>query len=44
MTIEKLFEVFNDGVCSIREIDDDGNAGRQKEALRFQERTVGIKR
>ena len=38
------FEVFNDGLCSFREIDDDGNAGQEKEALRFQERTVGIKR
>lgn len=44
MEKSKQFEVFNDGVCSFREIDDDGNAGLQKAALRFQERTVGVKR
>lgn len=44
MDKSKQFEVFNDGVCGLREIDDDGNAGVQREALRFQERTVGIKR
>lgn len=38
------FETFNDGICSIREIDEDGNAGAEVERLRYQERTVGIKR
>lgn len=40
----KIFEPFNDGVISIHEIDDDGNAGTEKAAIRFQERTVGIRR
>lgn len=39
-----IFETFNDGICSIRMMDEDGNAGKEKERLRFQERTVGIKR
>lgn len=39
-----IFETFNDGLCTIHQIDDDGNAGMKKETLRFQERTVGIKR
>lgn len=38
------FETFNDGLCKICEIDEDGNAGTAKENLRFRERTVGIKR
>lgn len=38
------FETFNDGVCSLYMIDDDGNPGELKESLRFQERTVGYKR
>lgn len=38
------FETFNDGICSIREIDEDGNAGAEAGKLRYQERTVGIKR
>lgn len=38
------FETFNDGIVSIRLIDDDGNAGNEKERLRFQERTVGAQR
>ncbi len=38
------FETFGDGICSIREIDDDGNAGTELERLRYQERTVGIRR
>ncbi|MDO4553703.1 MAG: hypothetical protein Q4B70_00990 [Lachnospiraceae bacterium] len=38
------FETFNDGICYFHEIDDDGNAGTVKEKIRFQERTVGIKR
>ena len=25
-----IFETFNDGLCSLREIDDDGNAGLEK--------------
>lgn len=47
MTTQKskvIFETFNDGVCSVCEIDEDGNAGKGKVAIRFQERTVGIKR
>ncbi len=39
-----IFETFNDGLCSIRMIDEEGDTGREKERLRFQERTVGIKR
>lgn len=38
------FETFNDGVVSIREIDEDGNAGTELGRFRYQERTVGIKR
>lgn len=38
------FETFNDGLCSLYMIDDDGNPGGLKERLRFQERTVGYKR
>lgn len=37
-------ETFNDGTCSIRIIDEDGNAAEEKEHLRFQERTIGVKR
>lgn len=44
MDKNRMFETFNDGVCSLHEIDDDGNAGTEKAAIRFQERTVGIKR
>ena len=39
-----IFETFNDGLCSLREIDDDGNAGLEKAHIRYQERTVGVKR
>ena len=39
-----IFETFNDGICSIREIDEDGNAGAEVGKLRYQERTVGIRR
>ena len=38
------FETFNDGICSFRLIDEDGNAGEEKEALRYGEKTVGIQR
>lgn len=38
------FERFNDGICTIHLIDEDGNATEAKENLRFQERTVGVKR
>lgn len=38
------FETFNDGTCSFRLIDEKGNAGKEIENLRFQERTVGTKR
>lgn len=44
MVKSRKFQAFNDGVCSIREIDEDGNAGAEVEGLRYQERTVGIKR
>ena len=36
------FETFNDGIASIRMIDDDGNAGRERARLRFSEKTVQI--
>lgn len=39
-----IFEAFIDGICSFREIDEDGNAGEEKASIRYQERTVGIKR
>lgn len=39
-----IFEVFNDGICSFHVMDEDGNAGTEKERLRFQDRTVGVKR
>lgn len=38
------FETFNDGICCIHLIDEDGNAGTLKAALRMQERTVGFVR
>lgn len=38
------FETFNDGNCQIHLIDEDGNAGTLVETLRYQERTVGVKR
>lgn len=38
------FEAFADGICSFREIDEDGNAGIEKAHIRYQERTVGVKR
>lgn len=38
------FENFNDGICTFHVIDDDGNAGEVKEKLRFQNRTVGVRR
>lgn len=47
MTLQKnrdISETFNDGICSIHLIDDDGNAGTQVERLRFQERVVGTAR
>lgn len=40
----RQFEAFNDGSCHIYLMDEDGNAGKEKECLRFQERTVGVKR
>lgn len=39
-----IFETFNDGLCSLRIMDDDGNPGMEKECLRYQERTVGVRR
>ena len=39
-----VFEKFNDGIVVVCEIDDDGNAGTQKEKLRFSEKTVGYNR
>lgn len=47
MTTQKItdtFETFNDGLVRIFQIDDDGNAGTEKEKLRFRNRTVGVKR
>lgn len=38
------FETFNDGVCSFRFIDEEGNAGKEKEHLRYGEKTVGAQR
>lgn len=40
----RQFEAFNDGSCHIYLMDEDGNVGKEKECLRFQERTVGVKR
>ena len=42
--MQKKIQRFNDGCCSFRYIDDDGNAGSEKEHLNFEERTVGYKR
>lgn len=39
-----IFEAFNDGLCSLCVIDDDGNPGMERERLRYQERTVGVRR
>lgn len=44
MVKSRQFQTFNDGSCSFRRIDDDGNAGEEKEHLCFEERTVGYKR
>lgn len=44
MVKSRQFQTFNDGCCSFRLMDDDGNAGREKEHLNFEERTVGYKR
>lgn len=44
MVKSNQFQTFNDGVVSIREIDEDGNAGTELGRFRYQERTVGIKR
>lgn len=44
MVKSKQLQTFNDGSCTIHLIDDDGNAGSKKELLRFEERTVGVKR
>lgn len=38
------FETFNDDICQFHLIDEDGNAGTVKAALRMQERTVGVVR
>lgn len=42
--MKKKIQTFHDGCCSLREIDEDGNAGAEKEHLNFEERTVGYKR
>ena len=42
--MRKKIQTFNDGNCSLRYIDDDGNAGSEREHLNFEERTVGFKR
>lgn len=39
-----IFETFNDGICYFHEIDEDGNAGNILESIRFQKRTIGIRR
>lgn len=39
-----IFEAFNDGLCSLCVMDDDGNPGMERERLRYQERTVGVRR
>ncbi len=44
MSTQQKFETFNDGICVIREIDDDGEPGDVVEKPRFQERTVGVRR
>lgn len=41
---QDMFETFNDGLCAICRMDEDGNAGSVVERLRFQERTIGVKR
>lgn len=38
------FETFNDGICIFHLIDEEGNAGTQKEEIRYGERTVGSQR
>lgn len=38
------FESFGDGVCSIRRMDENGDAAEEVESLRFSERVVGVKR
>lgn len=42
--MQKKIQTFNDGCCSLRLINEDGNAGTEKEHLNFEERTVGYKR
>ena len=46
MTLPKdsRFEAYKDGICILCRIDDEGNAGKEMEKLRYNERTVGIKR
>lgn len=39
-----IFETFNDGLCSLCIMDDDGNPGMERERLRYQERIVGVRR
>lgn len=41
---DKSFEAYKDGICTLCRIDDEGNAGDERERLRYGERTVGIKR
>ena len=41
---KNIFETFNDGICNICCIDEEGKIGDIKAALRFRERTVGITR
>lgn len=38
------FETFNDGVCAFCPPDEEGNAGKPKEKIRYGERTVGSQR
>lgn len=44
MKQNRKIQTFNDGVCNICKIDEDGNAGEKVVSLRFEDRTVGTKR
>lgn len=44
MRRDNKVQTYNDGICTIHRIDDDGNAGEQVERLRFKERVVGSAR
>lgn len=38
------FQTYNDGICHFHEIDEDGRPEKEVERLRYQERTVGVRR